>query len=511
MAPPRAAPAPPLLAATAEEAAGRFGDRPAVVTPDGWALTYAQLAEVAGEVAGGLSAHGLGPDDVLALLLPQGPEYLVAYLAAARLGVATAGVNARLAVPGRRRVLATADPDLLLGTPDLLEGLDPEAETHAVTPAGEPAGVLHAWRQDGRAPAAAARDDRPVAIVFTSGTTGPPRGAVFTDRQLDAIRRIDAGDGWGGGGDMLVSTEPVHVGFMTKLAWYLRRGMTMHQLEHWRAGPALRTVAEHGISTVGGIPAQIALMLRHPDFDDHDLSAVETIVTGGGPASPALIREARRRFGAGFSVRYSSTESGGVGTGTDPEGPDREVLHTAGRPRTGVGLAILDEDGAPVPDGEVGTVALRSEAVMERYWRAPEATAATLVDGWLRTDDLGRADRQGCLRLAGRRSETWVRGGYNVHPQQVEAALSTHPDVASVGVAPRPDPVMGSVGVAVVVPEVPGRAPSLDELREHGRRGLATHELPEDLVVVDELPHTSLHKLDRDALADVVGDGDAPA
>ena len=217
--------------------------------------------------------------------------------------------------------------------------------------------------------------------------------------------------------------------------------------------------------------------------------------------------EARERFGAGYSIRYSSTESGGVGLGTDPGAPDEEALHTIGRPRPGVEARVADEQDRPVADGEVGELQLRSPAVMDGYWNDPAATAAALApDRWLRTGDLARVDGSGCFVLAGRRTDMFIRGGYNVFPLEVEAVLADHPDVAGVAVAPRPDQVMGEVGVAVVVPADPGRPPTLASLRDHAGGRLARHKLPEDLVVVDRLPLTTVSKVDRAALADLVGD-----
>jgi acyl-CoA synthetase (AMP-forming)/AMP-acid ligase II len=224
------------------------------------------------------------------------------------------------------------------------------------------------------------------------------------------------------------------------------------------------------------------------------------------------VDEARRRFGAGYSIRYSSTESGGVGTGTALDAPDREALHTVGRPRPGVEVRITDDAGTPVPDGEVGEVRLRSGAVMAGYWNDPGSTAAALdPEGWLCTSDLGRIDASGCLVLAGRRSDMYIRGGYNVHPLEVEAVLSRHPAVAQVAVVARPDDVMGEVGVAVVVPTDPGAPPTLADLRAAASGELAGHKLPEALTVVDALPLTAMQKIDRRSLAaTVLGTRDHP-
>jgi acyl-CoA synthetase (AMP-forming)/AMP-acid ligase II len=259
---------------------------------------------------------------------------------------------------------------------------------------------------------------------------------------------------------------------------------------------------------VGGIPTQIALMLADPDFDRYDLSALQAVVIGGGPATPSLVREIRERMQAAVSVRYSCTEAG-IGVGTDFADPPEDAEVSVGRPHAGVELSIVDEEGAPVPDGDVGEVCLRSPAVMSGYWRDATANAAAFtVDGAVRTGDLGFVDAQGRLRLVGRAREMYVRGGYNVYPAEVEAALAEHAAVREVAVIPRADAVMGEVGIAVVVPVDRSAPPTLDALRDHAGRALAKHKLPEDLRIVDALPLTAMDKVDRGALADLVTDPD---
>jgi acyl-CoA synthetase (AMP-forming)/AMP-acid ligase II len=163
---------------------------------------------------------------------------------------------------------------------------------------------------------------------------------------------------------------------------------------------------------------------------------------------------------------------------------------------------VFDEDDRPVPEGDVGQVCLRSPAVMAGYWRDPEETkAAFTADGYVRTGDLGWLDDQGRLRLVGRSKEMYVRGGYNVYPVEVEAVLSTHPAVAAVAVVPRPDPVMGEVGVAVCVPRNAAKAPTIEELRSFARPSLAAYKLPEAMALTDALPLTPGEKVDRAALA----------
>jgi acyl-CoA synthetase (AMP-forming)/AMP-acid ligase II len=488
-----------MLAATLREAARRFAQVPASVTEDGWALTYQDLDRISDELAVGLTRHGLRPGDVLALVLPPGPEYLLAYLAAAKLGAITAGVNDRLTSPERAAVLERAQPRLVLAGPGMAAD---RFDTVELAPATAPADVHAALRARGEAPRPTGHDaDRPVAIVFTSGTTGIPKGAVYGNRQLAAITATDVGEAWGGGGRSFTGTSFAHLGFMTKLPGNLRRGGTSFILRRWSARAALRLVAEHRMTTVAGVPTQLALMLRHPDFDAFDLDSVRFLIAGGGPITPGLAEEARARFGAALATRYSCTEAG-IGLGTAFDDLEEDAVVSVGRPLPGVELSLRDEADRAVPAGEVGHVCLRSPAVMSGYWRDPEATRATFTDDrFVRTGDLGWLDDRGRLRLVGRTQERYVRGGYNVYPVEVEASLSTHPDVSAVAMVARPDPVMGEVGVAVVVPRDPGRPPTLEQLRAYGAECLARYKLPEELRIVEGLPLTAMDKVDRPALA----------
>lgn len=468
-----------MLDTIVPEAARRFGHHPALRAADGSTVSYVDLDRRSDEVAVGLARRGVGPGSVVALTLPSNPDYVVTYVALAKLGAVTAGVNPRLTGAERAVALEVVGPDLVVE------------------------GDVAELRVPGASPAPLAPDtERPVAIVLTSGTTGRPRGAEFRVRQIAAITTADTGgDTWGGGGPMLASTQFAHIGFMTKLAWYLRLGTTQLLSDRWRAADVLDQIETHRVASVGGVAPQIALLLREPDFDRRDLSCVTTIIAGAAPSPPALVQEARERFHASYSIRYSSTECGGVGTGTAFDAPDDEALYTVGRPRPPVELSVRDDDGRPVPAGEIGEVCLRSPCVMTGYWRDPEATATAIRDGWLHSGDLGYLDDAGCLRLAGRAKEMFIRGGYNVYPLEVEAVLSEHPGVAEVAVAPRPDEVMGEIGVAVVVPRRPEAPPTVEDLRAFARDRLSAHKLPEAVRVVDALPLTAMQKLDRRTLA----------
>ncbi len=352
--------------------------------------------------------------------------------------------------------------------------------------------------------------ERPVAIIFTSGTTGLPKGAVYCNRQLAFITATDVGDTWGGGGRTFTGTSFAHLGFMTKLPGNLRRGGTNFIMTRWRARAALELLAREHMASVGGVPTQLALMLRDPDFDTFDLSSVQFIVTGGGPVTPGLAEEARRRFDARLATRYSCTEAG-IGLGTAFDDPEEDAIISVGRPHASVELAVLDPEDHAVPAGEVGEVCLRSPAVMSGYWHDDEQTkAAFTADGFVRTGDLGWIDDRGRLRLVGRSKEMYVRGGYNVYPVEIESVLSTHPDVAAVAVVPRADAVMGEVGVAVIVPHDPSRVPTLVDLRAYAAPDIAGYKLPDAVHVTDALPLTAGEKVDRRALRLLVEDQRIP-
>jgi acyl-CoA synthetase (AMP-forming)/AMP-acid ligase II len=481
-----------VLAATVREAARRFGDLTAFVDPDGSTVSYRQLDERSDAVAAILARRGVRQGDRLVLRVPSDSGYVVAYSAAAKLGAITAGINPRLAPPEQEALVALAEPRVVLSEPGEVTAL--AAEGRAVV------------ARDG-APAVLPDDpDRPVAIVFTSGTTGLPKGAVFCERQLEAVAVADTGGAWAparqAGPPMLASTQFAHIGITTKLPWYLRLASRTHILGRWRADDALRTIAEQRMTSIGGVAPQLALMVRSPEAGRHDWDHVKTIVVGGAASPPALVAAVRERFGADYSIRYSSTESGGCGTGTAFDADDDEALHSVGRPRGAIEVSARGEDGREVPGGEVGELWLRSPTQMSGYWGDPGATAAAITpDGWLRTGDLARIEADGLVRLAGRAKEMFIRGGYNVYPAEVEAVLAAHPAVSEVAVVPRPDPVMGEIGVAVVAPRDPAVPPTLDDVRAFLDGRIAAYKIPEALRLVPELPLTPMQKVDRRSLA----------
>ena len=479
-----------MLADVVRNAATRWADASYAVAPSGWTLSYAELDRISDEVAAGLGVAGVGMGDVVALRLPTCPDHVVAYVACAKVGAVTAAVNHRLTATEQDALIELVQPRLVIDAASL------DAVGHSVE------SMLRPFRVTGGSVEPLADDpDRPVAIVFTSGTTGRPKGAVFGERQLRFITEVDTGGRWGGGSMSLGATSLAHLGPTTKLPGTLMRGGTTVMVERWHADIALELTERHAMSTLTGIPTQITLMLRDPTFAGRDLSAVRAVIMGGAPATPTLIAEVTDRLGAAVAVRYSCTEAG-IGTGTGFDDPIADAIESVGRPHAGVSLTIREpESGAILTAGELGEICFASPAVMSGYWRDPDATRAVFcADGALRTGDLGRVDEHGRLVLAGRSKEMYVRGGENVFPIEVEGVLATLPGIAEVAVIARPDDVMGEVGVAVVVTE-PGATVTLADILRGAADRLAHHKLPRELVIVEALPLTPMDKIDKRALA----------
>ena len=499
-----------MFAAAIAHAAHEFRDRPAMYSSTGWHFSFHDLDRLTDEAAVGLARRGVQHGDVVALALPSTPDYVIAYGALAKLGAISAGVNPKLAPPERSTLVnECAQATHVIATEALANPMHIDANVIEIAIADHPDALLDGLRVRGEAPPALPDDrDRVVAIVFTSGTTGLPKGAVFTEQLLYNNATVDIGNGWGEGGPITGNTQFCHIGFMAKVPAQFMAGTTYHVIEPWRTDVVLETVARYRMPAVGGVAPQIALLLRDPGFDRHDFRHTNLIVCGGAAAPGSLIREARARFDANWTQRYSLTETGGVGCFTRIDAAEEEMLYTVGHPRPGIDLQICDDDRRPLPEGEVGEVCLRSPSNMREYWHNPEATRRALRDGWIHTNDQGLIDDRGCLRLMGRRGDSYSRGGYVIFPKEAEHVLSWHPKVAQVTVVPRPDAVMGSIGVAVVVPRDAHDPPALDELRAFGAQHIAKFKLPEAMRVVDALPVTAMLKIDKLALTRAEADAE---
>ncbi len=481
-------------------------------------LTYADWDRLAGRLAAALAARGISRGDVVALLLPSTPLYQVAYLGAARLGAVTTGINTRFRATEIGHILQRSGAAALLAVDawhdvdfralvEQLRAQAPELREVVWHRADDlrrsTAGAVDAIAGAEAVPAAAGDADDPLAIVFSSGTTGVPKGAWFSHRNVLAVAEIDS--------RRYAGTPPLqkhlaaglsfaHVGTMARIA--LQIGHLGSTLIHdaFDPGAVLEAIERERLEALGGVPTQVIMLLEHPDRRRRDLSSLKSIVLGGAPSSPELLRRIRDTLGVTISVRYSSTEVG-IATASLPDDSPEVLATTVGKATLGVELRIVDPENRPLPADAVGEVVVRSPATMRGYWRDPDATAATIdADGWVHTGDLGFLDVNGYLHLRGRQSEMFIRGGYNVYPAEIEDRLAKHPKVARAAVLGVPHPVFGEVGWAFVGPRDVAEPPTLAELRAFVGTELASFKRPDGLTVLNELPLTPMFKVDKRAL-----------
>lgn len=474
-------------------------DREAYVHGDRRA-TYAWLGRAAGGFAATLIDLGVGVGDVMVLALPSSINFAACYLGALQVGAITSAINLRLGPNEQLSIFDRTEPTVsILGDgAAIVDGADP----------GTIISVTELGPIFGAAPVDPARLPRllptdPTCIVWTSGTTGVPKGAVYDHARQTAIS-ANIGE-LTAPGDRRLSVLPfAHVGYMTRMADELAHGTTIVMPgEPWTPAEHLRLVRDEAITMVTGVPTQWQRVLAHPDMARTDFSGVRVAGLGGASIAPELVRRMRETLGCPVLARYTSTEAG-VCTSTHIGDPDDIVANTVGRAAPAVEVRIVDETGDDVAPGAVGEVVCRSPAMMAGYWRDPERTAEVIdADGFLHTGDLGSLDADSNLAIVGRLKDMYIRGGYNVYPAEVEAVLSSHSGVghcAVVGAADRHRD-LGEIGVAFVVVAPAQPAPDLGELRAWCRARLADYKAPDRLVVVAELPTTAMMKIDKRALA----------
>ncbi|CAB4963871.1 unannotated protein [freshwater metagenome] len=460
-------------------------------------INYAQL-EAQSKGAGSLLLEaGVKVGDVVAILLPSGVDYAIWYLACLRIGAIATGVNRRLAEPEQRSIISRTMPrvSIVMEPNDAPFGLECG---HLITSEAFESAYLRPLAEE-----PTINESTVACIVWTSGTTGEPKGAVYDHARLEAISR-NIGDLTADADRRLVSLPFAHVGYMTRVWDEIAHGTTLVMTgEPWSPSETLRLLRDESITVGTGVPTQWELVLAHPDLALTDCSHLRLCGIGGSAVSPDLIRRMRFALACPVMNRYTSTEAG-VSTGTEIGDPDEVVAETVGKPASEVELRLVDGDGDDVEPGAVGEILLRSPMVMIGYWQDPSLTSSVLeADGWLRTGDLARRDESGNLRIVGRLKEMYIRGGYNVYPAEIENVLSKHPQIGRVAIVPAPAPVLGEIGVAFIVPRDAANPPTLEALRSWLKNKLADYKAPERIVIMNELPLTSMLKVDKKTLTEL--------
>jgi len=513
------------IAVRVEQTISDHGDRVAVVS-GGERITYAELGERAHRFAAGLVAAGIGVGDRVAIWAPNSAEWVVSVLGLFRAGAVLVPVNTRFKgaeaadILGRShaRALVTVTDFLDANPLDLLAGADlPDLATTIVLAGPVPEGalaydaVLAAGSTDDRSEVgrrvAALTGDDPSDILFTSGTTGKPKGVVQTQaRTLLVASDWTVMTGLAAGDRYLMVNPYFHMfGLKAGILASVLAGATMYPEPVFDVDRVLRTVAEEQITVLPGAPTIYQSILDHPERDSYDLSSLRIAVTGAADIPVSLIERIFAELPFELVVTgYGLTEGGtaaGTRLGDDPE----TIATTVGRPRPGFELRIVDGDGNDLTAGEAGEVWLRGGSVMSHYLDDPEATAEALdADGWLRTGDLGVVDDAGNLRIVGRSKDMFIVGGFNAYPAEIENLLLGHPDIAEAAVIGIPDERLGEVGMAFVVPRQ-GAHVDDNEVVAWARDNMANYKAPRRVEVVESLPRNATGKVVKDDLRSRAG------
>ena len=501
---------PLTIPAIVERAAERFGTLEGMVDGD-LRLTFAELASAVDDASRALVASGLEPEDRVAVWAPNMAEWAIAALGVHRAGGSVVPLNTRFKGPEAAYILRTSGARFLFTVTDFLDTdyvalLGPLDEVPSVEevivlrgPAGEGTTSWADFLARGDAVDPSVTAERAAAIdpgdtcdiLFTSGTTGAPKGAML--RHDATVKAYDAWSTTVGlrEGDRYLIINPFFHAFGLKagIVASLIKGATIIPHPVFDVPSVMQRVTDEKVTMLPGPPAIYQTILDHPDLGSYDLSSLRLSVTGAATVPVEMIRRMRTELAFETIVTgYGLTETTGIATMCH-HGDDLEIIaNTAGRAIPDVEVRVVDDQGVSLPPGEPGEVVVRGYNVMKGYFANPEATAETIdTQGWLHTGDIGVLDEAGNLRITDRTKDMFIVGGFNAYPAEIENMVMKHPAVGQVAVVGVPDHRMGEVGMAFVVLR-PGAAVTADELIAWCREQMANYKVPRYVEFVDELP-----------------------
>jgi long-chain acyl-CoA synthetase len=476
------------LATILTETAERHGERIAVKLDD-LELNYALLNEGSARIAGELKARGLERGDRVGIMLPNVPYFPVAYYGVLRAGGVVVPMNVLLKAREVGFYLEDSGAKLAFAWHEFGDAAHDGAERAGaqvidVKP-GEFEQLVMAAQPD-RDVADVADDDTAV-ILYTSGTTGTPKGAELTHSNLRTNARISARLGSSDENDTILGALPLFHSFgqTCGMNGAVTVGARLSVIPRFDPGKALEIIQRDKVTIFQGVPTMYVAMLNHPERDSFDTSSLRLCLSGGASMPVEVMRGFEQAFGCKILEGYGLSETSPVASFNHA---DRERKPgSIGTPIEGVEMKVVDDDDKDVPQGEVGEIVIRGHNVMKGYWQRPDATADCMKGGWFHSGDMATIDDDGYFFIVDRKKDLIIRGGYNVYPREIEEVLYEHPAVAECAVVGVPDDKLGEeVGAAVCLKD--GQSASEDDLRDFVKDNVASYKYPRRVWFVDELP-----------------------
>jgi len=473
--------------------------RRVAVRVDNAAMTYQALDEASARVAGLLRQRGLKPGDRVGIMMPNVAEVPVVYYGVLRAGGVVVPMNPLLKVREVAYYLGDSGARLIFawhGFADPARGGAEEtgAEAIVVDPADFPELLASAGPDFGVADAA---DQDTAVILYTSGTTGHPKGAELTHANLMSNTDVSRADiVRARPDDVIFGGLPLfHVfGQTVAMNVAVASGACLTLLPRFDAAHALRIIADHRVTVFEAVPTMYVALLHAPDRADYDTSALRMCISGGAALPVEVLRGFEEAFGVPVLEGYGLSETSPVASFNHPGREQKPG--SIGTPIRDVRMRVVDGEGHEVGEGEVGEIAIRGPNVMKGYWQRPEATGEAIRDGWFHTGDMARVDSDGYFYIVDRKKDLIIRGGYNVYPREIEEVLYEHPAVAEAAVIGLPHPALGEeVGAAVALK--PGASVTAEELRDYVKGQVAAYKYPRHVWFVDALPKGATGKIQK--------------